>query len=268
MNNFSYLAFAFNRISLIGRDHPKLVEKMSNMKIRKYLSVTSIISISLSVVKGFKYRINYDHSELNYPYLADTDIQNIKRNWTNDLYTISNFISDTLNYVLFVLVNLIVDVYMLVRLRQTLNQKLYWFRSESGGGDGSNNGPNDASSSKHTKIDNQKEKDINEAMNNAIRMVSINSILNLIFKLIFVYNPIQNVITAFYYKTAAAQSSNLAFDTYIRINNEIDLEYLIEDMSEWLYNVLISIQFFIYLKFDKKLKSGFRKVWINSNDLK
>jgi hypothetical protein len=51
MCNFTYVAFALNRISLIGKDHNKLVKFMSDVSIKKYLGVTLFISVGLSVVK-------------------------------------------------------------------------------------------------------------------------------------------------------------------------------------------------------------------------
>ena len=50
MSNFLYIAFAFNQISLIGKDHPKLVEFMSKVGIKKYILVMGLISIGLSQV--------------------------------------------------------------------------------------------------------------------------------------------------------------------------------------------------------------------------
>ena len=57
MNNFAYIAFAFNRIALLGKNHPKLIEYISEIRWKKYIIVTSIISVAFSVVKGFKFKL-------------------------------------------------------------------------------------------------------------------------------------------------------------------------------------------------------------------
>lgn len=57
MNNFAYLAFAFNRVALIGKDHAKIVKYFSKLSFKKFMLVTTTISLILSVVKGFKYKV-------------------------------------------------------------------------------------------------------------------------------------------------------------------------------------------------------------------
>lgn len=122
MINFAYVAFAFNRIALIGRDHPKLVKFLAETKIKWYVFVTTLISLALSVVKGFKYRVNYHYSEMNYPYNFDRDFWYHKTSGAV-VYLFFNMICDILNYNVFVLVNMSIDIYMLVRLQQTLEEK-------------------------------------------------------------------------------------------------------------------------------------------------
>ena len=45
MCNFTYVAFALNRIGLIGREHGKIVTFMCEVKIKKYFGVTLLISV-------------------------------------------------------------------------------------------------------------------------------------------------------------------------------------------------------------------------------
>ena len=59
MLNFTYVAFALNRINLIGREHGKLVTFMYEIGVKKYIGISFLISSSLSWIKGFKYQINY-----------------------------------------------------------------------------------------------------------------------------------------------------------------------------------------------------------------
>lgn len=250
MSNFCYIAFAFNRISLIGKDHSKLVEFISKVSFKKYLLLTGLISVGLSVVKSFKYRVNYDHSELNYPFNIENDL-NLNKGVKRNVYFVANFISDLLNYVIFAIINIAIDVFMVVRLRRTLNEKLDRLKSIRKSSECKTN--NNAK-----KSNNKNELDINEALNNAIRMVVINSGLNFFFKLLLVYIPLQNVIAAFYYKSKSYEAfDNSRFDSLMGRSYEMDLFALINESADWLYNLLIAVQFFVYLKFDKKLKDAF-----------
>lgn len=57
MSNFAYMAFAFNRIALIGKDHAKIVEKLVKWKFKNYMLLSGLLSMILSIVKAFKYQV-------------------------------------------------------------------------------------------------------------------------------------------------------------------------------------------------------------------
>lgn len=248
MANFCYVAFAFNRISLIGKDHNKLVEFVSKVSFRKYLIFTGLISVTLSIVKAFKYRINYDHSELNYPFLIEGDLFE-DRGWTRDLYFGANLVSDACNYLLFVLINISLDILMLIRLRKTLKDKLERL--------GVN--PNTVKCEKKTnKAKNKIIAEINHAIVNAVRMVIMNSTMNFLFKLPLVFIPLLNVIAAIYFKSDNyKQNLDLRFDNFIKYLTASDLITLMNETADVLFNLYISIQVFIYFKYDFKLKEAF-----------
>ena len=66
LSNLCYIAFAFCRISLIGRDHNAFIKFMSELTIWKYILVSLAISLAFSWIKYFKYSINFDYGEMNY----------------------------------------------------------------------------------------------------------------------------------------------------------------------------------------------------------
>lgn len=90
---------------------------MSDVGLKKYLAVTLFISCGLSSVKYFKYDINYYHPESSYPISNELDLTAIS--WT----MVSNDDFITINYVIFEILNIIVDIYLVVTLRRTLNEK-------------------------------------------------------------------------------------------------------------------------------------------------
>lgn len=255
MSNFLYLAFAFSRVSLIGKKHLKLVEYMSKIKIKKYMFVTGLISLVFSVVKGFKYKVNYEYSELNYPYIIEVDLYR-KHHWTLELYLVANSIFDMVNYLLFTIINLSIDVYMLVRLRATFREKINRLESLEN--------KNSGVLSKQTS---QKITDMNDAMTNAIRMVIVNSAFNIFFKIPLLIVPVYNSIYTFYFK-----KNGTFFKDSMRILdyklNYVDLIYLLTDLSDFLFTLLISIQFFVYVCFDKNIKMGFHKIFSRNLDEK
>jgi len=122
------VAFALNRISLLGKDQSGLVKFMSKVGIKKFIGVTLFISLILSAVKFFKYSINYELSEFNFPFSNDLNIFQYKHDYEGveilvQVYFIMTFISDLLNYVVLFIICFVIDIWMVIKLRRTLNEK-------------------------------------------------------------------------------------------------------------------------------------------------
>lgn len=142
-----------------------------------------------------------------------------------------------LNYVVFVFVNVDIDAYMLVRLRRTLNEKLTRFEDK--------------------QKKNKTQREITKAMNNAIRMVVANSAFNFCLKFPLVFMQLQNVIAVFYYKIDGFLNSlNNRFDAYFYILINTNFVNVIPQMAGFFYNLLIAVQLFVLMRFDKKLKQA------------
>lgn len=185
-----------------------------------------------------------DHS---YPFTIEEDLaeyHTIPRN----VYFVANLISDLLNYVVFVFVNLSIDIYMLVKLRRTLNEKLKRFAEWS-------------TDNKHMC---QKSVEIRESMNNAIRMVIVNSTLNFILKLPQTLVSLENAAEAFYYQSKYYRKCGIYCNySFYRFSFELRYSgvfYFISDLSDWLFTILISIQLFVYSKFDRQIKAGLERL--------
>ena len=231
MNNFTYIAFAFNRISLIGKDHNKLVKFMSDLGIKKYIGVTLFISIGLSVIKFFEYRINKGSTLNDYPFFHEF-VQQYLESQDRPFLIIFAFISDLLNYLVFFIVNLAIDIGMIVKLRQTLNEKLEKSKEYS---------------SKNQQEKNRKENE--NAFNNARSMVIWNTSLNILFKM----PAISSTIIYLYLRTVKMNicSSNCT------VNN---INSFLLKFTDFLYFLYISIQFFFYIHYDKKFSQSFKKI--------
>lgn len=189
--------------------------------------------------KNYLNKVNYDHSELPYPFSIEEDIK-FTRSLLKDIYFVSNIISDLINYVVFVLINLSIDIFMLVCLRSTLNEKLKRFNEMK----------------MDTKKISQKEIEMRESMNNAIRMVILNSALNFFSKLPLAFIPMANTIATFYYKTNYYQEGNWGLHMLLWKMRANGFYYLLPDFADFLYTILISTQLFVFAKFDRKIKTG------------
>ena len=104
MCSFTYIAFALNLISLIGKDQGKIVTFISEVGIKKYIEVSLFISCLFSWIKYFKYDVNYIYPYLSFPISNEINIIGFFSNTFNDFYYIYNSISDLVNYLVFVLI--------------------------------------------------------------------------------------------------------------------------------------------------------------------
>ena len=171
-------------------------------------------------------------------------------------------VSDVLNYLVFGLVSLGIDIYMLVRLRETLNEKLTRIKNMKQTNKEANR---NANSNKNAKKEQSTEQNIKNSMNNAIRMVVINSLLNIGLKLPYCYasliNLTINISEKFYKNTKATQRFQLF---YCRLCRGFFISFMPEP-GDFLFIILISIQLFIYIRFDLKIKAGFKRI-LNKSD--
>ena len=241
MCNFTYIAFALNRISLIGKDHGKVVTFMSEVGIKKYILVTFFISLLLSWIKFFQYEVNYYNPNLNFPMLNQVSFFE-KSSTFKDVFFIFNVISDLVNYFLFVVICVIIDVCMVVQLRRTLDEKLK------------------KSQSLNQKQNENKKTESEEAVNKAIKMVVLNSAIGIFFKLPTCIIPLINVCAEFYYKNRKNLDYNLNFGVFFQYLFDSELYYLIQDISYFFFTLSLSIQIFIYYRFDKKFLTGYDRL--------
>ena len=246
MCNFTYVAFALNRISLIGKDHGKLVTFFSELEIKKYIGITFFISASLSWIKGFKYEINYFYPYLNYPisseiYIFD-EMAEFRNKIFNDYFFIYNFISDLINNLLFVVTCIVIDICMVVQLRRTLEERMK--KSES----------------MNQKQKETKKAENEEAVNKAIKMVVLNSFIGICFKAPIVIIPFLNMFGRFYRKENYRKYTNPKFFELYSFLIYSGYYFLIQNIFYILYAFSLSIQMFIYNRFDKKFRMGYDRL--------
>ena len=257
MLNFSYVAFAFNRIGVISKDKNKLVKFMCDIGIKKYIAFCLFISASLSAMNFFKYEVNYDYPFMNYPISNEWDIFNNgilrkihkKSQIFNDALLIVNTISYIINYVLFVLICVIIDIYMVVHLRNVLADKMQKMEKLFAG-------------SNKSKLESVR-KENQDAENKAIQMVVINTAIGILFKMPVSFIPIINVYAEFYYKNYNNQFKQPEFGQFYSSLFQNGFYSQISDLADLFFVISISIQLFIYKRFDKKIQIALDRLKLN-----
>lgn len=260
MLSFCYVAFALNRIALLGKDHGKLVEFMSKVGVKKYIFVSFLLSSFLSAIKYFKFNINTGNQDLNYPISNEKDIFNDLGKSTHvlkDVYFILNSISDLVNYVVLVIICFSIDIFMVKRLRKVLDEKMEKLSALN-------------LSAKMTECQmNENE----EVVNKAVQMVVINTAVGILFKTPICFIPVVNTYAQFYYKIGRiSQFKSPKFGEFYTWLFDTGFYELISDLSDLLFSISIAVQFFVYIRFDKKFKQGldnlFNEKNVNSDKLK
>ena len=207
---------------------------MSDLGVKKYIAFSSFISIGLSIVKLFEYEINSGIPNANYPISYDDlsdQFNQINARLKPTLY-IMNFIIDLINHLIFLLVNLSIDVGMMVKLRQTLNEKF--------------------EKSKEFSTKSQLKTENETALHNARSMIIMNISLSILFKFPSLF---YSLIHLFYFYNRFNQSFFYYFCT--------DSCDLLTQITDFLYIIFISIQLFFYKHYDNKLSEAF-----NGNEMR
>lgn len=132
MSNFAYMAFALNRLSLVGQNDDKhlsccSIRHVTETSTLRYMTCAFVFSAGLSVIKPFRYEINryfYMSHRLTSPMLFVYDYD-LRENSTVGflLRFVFDLVYDVLNYVVFAVVNLGIDLALLARIRKACAEK-------------------------------------------------------------------------------------------------------------------------------------------------
>ena len=127
ISNFSYVGFSISRLSLIGKNHSKLIVFISELHMSYYIIASTLISVALSLVKIFRYQVNRFDPIQEYPIPFDQNFNNIySSNFETKarLVNIFNAVADLTNYLVFIVINIILDIWLVVKLNRTLSEKM------------------------------------------------------------------------------------------------------------------------------------------------
>lgn len=268
MCNFVYVAFAFNRIALIGKDHCKLTKFMCDVSVRGFVSTCAALSLVLSVIKCFKYRVNFGHPESEYPTSNELDANSHsgKDHGLFALFYILNTVSDLLNFFGFVCVNFGIDVYMAVRMRNTLDDKCKRLAQVIHMVNQMLLVESNNVTAAATAVNKKKETNNEEALNNAIKFVVLNTLIGVLFKLPMSFLSLVNLCAEFYYHYGSYASVHPRFGEFYSFLKMSGFYFLLADWANFLYVFSLAIQLFVYASFDKKVKVSIER--LRNNNIK
>ena len=107
----------------------------------------------------------------------------------------------------------------------------------------------------------EKKKENENAIKKLIKMIVINTVLAVLFRLPSSFLSIVNLYATFYYRNYYNQFTSPIFGEFYPYLLDSGFYSILIDIYEFLFIVSISIQFFIYKRFDKKFLEGYNLIF-------
>ena len=253
ISNFTYVAFSMNRLALIGKNGTFL-ESVSKHSTLVFMIVISIISVLFSIVKGFRYKPNYVEPTESYPmifYRSSYESYNLFKT-AYPLIFIFNALYDLVNYVLFALINFILDLVLLVKMRQTLKEKEAKIKSLVALID--------------KKLLEKKKQENDEVIKRTTQLIISNALVSLVCKIpasIISLNDLRILISTSFDELGLDNGQEL-FKFPYTLNSICYLDQIcviFQSFCNFLFLVSLSLYLFFYFKFDKKFQAAYYSVF-------
>jgi hypothetical protein len=228
-SNFSYLIFSASRLLLIEKQKERnRVEKSRKKAIFFYIILLILISFILSLFKLFQYKDNFSHKNANkeFPFEKRDEhyCNNESHKYECKLFNAFKIASRSLNDVLFVILNILIDLILLVKFKHYMDGKLKHISDEA-----------------QRKIIEKSKKNIN-------RMILFNGF-------IYIISHLPEFTMTLVLIIYAKKISNYCL-------NKFSCDLLNEE-AEFFGLISIVFQFYIFKIFDKNFKSSFTQMIAN-----
>lgn len=122
MSNMTYVGFAINRLSLIGKNHASFVTYICKLKMSEFFIRFMTPCFVISLVNAFNFLLNNHEPDDDYPIPIAHFFINLDRNLIN-VYLSFSFIFQIVDCVFFLFVNLLFDILSVFKLRAVLAEK-------------------------------------------------------------------------------------------------------------------------------------------------
>ena len=246
-SNLTFIAFSLNRLSLIGKDHNAFTKFVSDLNIKVFIIVSILLSGGFSVIKALRYETNLGDLNESTPILFTKLIIRINNPRLYMFKFIFNFISDVINYDLFVILNIVVDLILIKKLREVMKEKEEKFENQN------------------EKLKEKINKEMNDSFWRIIRMVFLSSVTNILLKLPMTIASLNDLIILI----ETSSKSGFLFKTgvYYTEENSAFLEKsfcfgsrlcgLIQIFSTFFFSISLSTNLYFLLRFDKKFQTAY-----------
>lgn len=214
-----------------------------------------IISTSLAIVKGFRFQINQTEPFETYPaiFYRNTAGYYITRSKIGYSLLLSfDSLSDFVTYLVFLVVNFVLDIVLFWRVRVTLREKMKKFKLDE-------------------KTQKMREKENAETVNRIVRLVLLNAFVSLLCKIpvaIVSLNDLRLIFVINFFE----QFDNLymkilfEFPYSMRLLCHLDnICAIFLDFGHFLYYFSITISIMFYYSFDFKFKYVFQVLLKRNN---
>lgn len=252
LSNMFHIAFSINRISLIEQKNSKFTEYMSKLSEIKYIVFNLIIGFLITFVKAFRLRANFDDFRLNYPFVYSESEKREKGVVLQLIISICNCACDLVNGIVFVMFSLVIDVQLVGVLKKTVKERLAKLKSMS----------QNQTSQESAKAD------MKELILRTVRMVELNSLVNLLLKMpSTITSTIELIRFVYGYKIHfQLMSLSVSIDIPKIATQFVKCEYLnlcqaLSEFANVLFLISVSIDILFYYNFDKKFNSAFFNVF-------
>lgn len=251
VSNFTFFAFSLCRMSKVGKKHDKFTVFISDLSVKKYMSAVILLSGSMSVCKALEFKINSDYPEFTYPisFFQNPHLSGWQYTSVYIFIAVINVLHNLINYFIFVIVHLIVDIVLVTRLWRVIKEK----------------------EEKMTKYSEKTQKENEESKRRVILMVILNSTVNLCTKIplmITSMNDLRMIIQKPY-----SYIGDFDYKEYFNLFYELDqfitsfsFKYycssrqsclLFQKFGNCLFLFSLSIIFYFLKYFDKNFKTAY-----------
>lgn len=241
LSGISMVFLSLCRISLLGKEHGKIVTWASTVNVSVVVICSLIISSALSVSNILNYHLNINDPTLSYPYNLEQAPLKERSDVKSNVIISFNLLSTFFKSVFIVIVQLVVDIGLVVQLRRTLESKMI-------------------TAGMSEKQKRSMLKSYERAVKRAVVMVILNASFTFLSRLAFFLNGIYDY---FYWKQTDPSFVALPSrksDFYLLFIDE-NLKGLILSISENICFIMYFSSIVFFIKFDKGFNQNFWKVF-------
>lgn len=250
MSNLTYIAFAICRLSLVGNNVNKFVKFVTDIDIKKLIGVFIILSCCLTIAKPFNYKItdiSYEDTEFPRLFYKRSRLSHIKP--IIIVLLSANVVYDVFNSILFVIVSLIVDVVLLRKVGQVMQEKEEKMASQ-------------------IQSSRDKVKKENEASyKKLVKFVVLNSLANVCLKIPSCVTSLNDFrVFIFRFDFSLFENVHLATNSFVfpytmgYVCELAKVCQVFKKFGHFLFLVSLSLNFFFLKRFDKNFKLAIRKI--------